>query len=211
MQGVLAIWNDCAAEHLETYEDWYQNEHLPERLAVPGFLLGRRYEAIAARRQFLTIYHTVHPDVFQSRAYLERLDTPTPLTRRMMAVAFRNMSRTTCRCVSSNGIGYGSIAVTIAVSQQDDVGTLRHLIPSKADFPHLLRSELWESTRAMNSALSTEESIRGVDQKIGACLAIEFLDEPSASEYFESISAQDSELDAGLYRLRCFLTGGERP
>ena len=39
--GVLAIWNDCAVGSEETYEKWYQTEHLPERLSIPSFKNGR--------------------------------------------------------------------------------------------------------------------------------------------------------------------------
>ena len=42
--GILALWNDCEASHEDAYEDWYQGEHLAERLAVPGFRRGRRMQ-----------------------------------------------------------------------------------------------------------------------------------------------------------------------
>jgi hypothetical protein len=43
--GILAIWNDCARGTDAEFEHWFQSEHLAERLAVPGFRLGRRHEA----------------------------------------------------------------------------------------------------------------------------------------------------------------------
>jgi len=36
-----------AASREAEFEAWFQGEHLQERLAVPGFLFGRRYAAIA--------------------------------------------------------------------------------------------------------------------------------------------------------------------
>ena len=39
--GILAIWHDCAPGREAEFEAWYQQEHLIERLAVPGFLFGR--------------------------------------------------------------------------------------------------------------------------------------------------------------------------
>ena len=47
MAGILAVWNDCAPEGLAHFERWYNREHLQERVAVPGFRRGRRYEAVA--------------------------------------------------------------------------------------------------------------------------------------------------------------------
>ncbi|MGI9425376.1 MAG: hypothetical protein ACR2PA_19445, partial [Hyphomicrobiaceae bacterium] len=79
--GILAIWYDCAAGHEETFEHWYQSEHLIERVSVPGFRYGRRYEGIAdGYRQYFTFYETDRPDVLTSQAYIDRLNDPTPLT-----------------------------------------------------------------------------------------------------------------------------------
>ena len=46
--GVLAIFNDCRDGREAEFEAWFQGEHLLERLAVPGFLFGRRHRAISA-------------------------------------------------------------------------------------------------------------------------------------------------------------------
>ena len=51
-KGILAIWNDCAKGEETNYENWYQNEHLPERLGVPGFIRGRRYENLVDSPKF---------------------------------------------------------------------------------------------------------------------------------------------------------------
>ena len=44
-KGVLAIWNDCVQSEENNYKNWYQNEHLPERL---GFLVLLEGAAIRA-------------------------------------------------------------------------------------------------------------------------------------------------------------------
>jgi hypothetical protein len=44
--GILAIFNNVAPGREAEFEEWFQHQHLAERLAVPGFLLGRRHEAI---------------------------------------------------------------------------------------------------------------------------------------------------------------------
>ena len=45
--GILAIFNDCRRGHEAEFEGWFQGEHLIERLGVPGFLFGRRHQAIS--------------------------------------------------------------------------------------------------------------------------------------------------------------------
>ncbi len=83
-QGILAIWNDCLPEVEKQYEDWYVGQHLPERVGVPGFRIGRRYEALAAEPRYFTFYDTDKPDVLWSDAYRERLANPTVETAGIM-------------------------------------------------------------------------------------------------------------------------------
>ena len=45
--GILAIFNDVAAGREAEFDAWFQGEHLVERLGVPGFLYGRRHQAIS--------------------------------------------------------------------------------------------------------------------------------------------------------------------
>jgi hypothetical protein len=85
--GSLAIRNDCAPGREAEFEQWYQSEHLAERLAVPGFPFGRRHEASFGSPRYFTFYVTETTDVLASGAYLSRLNEPTPLTQRVMSGA----------------------------------------------------------------------------------------------------------------------------
>lgn len=95
--GCLLIWNDCAVGHEAEYESWYQEEHLPERMAVPGFVCGVRHRALDQQSpHYMTYYEVQDPQVLQRADYLALLEQPTPRTRRIMEVAFKNMNRTVC-------------------------------------------------------------------------------------------------------------------
>ena len=110
--GILAIFNDVHSGREAEFDAWFQGEHLEERLAVPGFLFGRRHEAIAASSAFFNYYVVESPEVLTSKRYLERLDNPTPITRRIMSEVFRNMNRTVCHRVARRGAFHGSYVVT---------------------------------------------------------------------------------------------------
>ncbi len=73
-KGILAIFNDCAAGREAEFEEWFQGEHLQERLAVPGFLFGRRHQAISGSAGYFNFYLVESPAVLTSKLYLERLD-----------------------------------------------------------------------------------------------------------------------------------------
>jgi hypothetical protein len=66
MSGILAVFNNCAPGPGDDYEQWYNRQHLFERLSVPGFLSGRRYEARSGDRRYFSYYETVGDAVLRS-------------------------------------------------------------------------------------------------------------------------------------------------
>jgi hypothetical protein len=61
--AALGIWMDVDAVGLDDFNAWYRAQHLPERLAVPGFLRGRRYESEAGGPRYFTLYETADASV----------------------------------------------------------------------------------------------------------------------------------------------------
>jgi len=60
---------DIDPEHEDDFNRWYDDEHVPERMAIPGFLTGRRYRAIEGGPKYLAIYEMESPEVLDSPAY----------------------------------------------------------------------------------------------------------------------------------------------
>jgi hypothetical protein len=113
-QGAIVIWNDIASEGRREFYLWHMREHIPERVALPGFLRGGRYIALDgnSRPEFLTLYETAGPDIATSAPYLARLNDPTPRTRRATA-HFRNTLRALTEVAASGGCGTGGMIATI--------------------------------------------------------------------------------------------------
>ena len=44
--GLLMVWAEVPAAKEPEFNRWYNEEHLAERMAVPGFLSAARYEAV---------------------------------------------------------------------------------------------------------------------------------------------------------------------
>ena len=108
LPGILAIFNNVASGREAEFEEWFQHEHLAERIAVPGFLIGRRHEAVSGQPRYFNFYVTQSAAVLKSAAYLGRLDEPTPMTRMVMSEIFKDdadgvSSHLPVRC----HVGYG--------------------------------------------------------------------------------------------------------
>lgn len=81
-RGLLVVMNDVPAEHEDEFNRWYEEEHLPERAACPGFLSARRFVAVEGAPKYLAMYDLESADVLQSEPYLTMNET-TPWTKRV--------------------------------------------------------------------------------------------------------------------------------
>ena len=70
---------NVAPEAEDDFNAWYDEEHLPALIAVPGTLSARRYRSAvegADVRRYVAIYHLETPDVTRSDAWKTAVDTP---------------------------------------------------------------------------------------------------------------------------------------
>ena len=206
-QGVLAIWNDVREGREVLFEHWYNTEHFPERLAVPGFRLGRRYEALDGAPRYFCAYFTDTPETLTSPAYLGRLNDPTPLTRQVMTEAFANMTRTMCRRAVRFGALMGAFCVTARFDQPLEEGLARDTLAALAETDGVARCELWLSAEPGGAReAAAEEKLRGPDRKIAACAIVETVRAADAMRVRGDLSrAFGARAEVGIYRLLCLL------
>jgi hypothetical protein len=101
-QGMMAFWTDIDADYLLRFQQWHNCEHMVERTGVPGFLAGRRYRGTGDAPLFFISYETTDSAVFKSRAYMERLNNPTPWTKEALT-HFNNNMRNIYRLLACSG------------------------------------------------------------------------------------------------------------
>ena len=202
-RGILAIWNNIRDGSGSDFELWYQHEHFLERIAVPGFLRGRRYEVIEGTPRYFCYYVTETPEVLLSAAYLARLNDPTPLTRTMMSGVFRDMIRTACRREASWGRMSGACAVTVRMFDAASESRLTELADGLATDTGVARCELWSAVD-QDGHMAEEERLRGGDRKIVRCLLVDTLRQEKAVEIRDRLRAElPDTAEIGIYRLLC--------
>ncbi len=202
--GILAIWNDCLSEVEKDYEDWYMGQHLPERVAIPGFSIGRRYLAVAADVRYFTFYDTDTPEVLWSEAYRQRLANPTPETVHIMKY-FRNMSRTVCRRVAQHGQFVAGHAVTARLAQLP--GDAARIQSALLKATGVTGSEAWQAVEVPDSGATAESKHRvGADETIGAALVFHVMREQDALDTCDLLyQALGDHAQIGAYQLLCEL------
>jgi len=100
--GLLVVWTDIAADYENEFNEWYDQEHIPQLLAVPGFLSGRRYQAVEGKPKYTAVYQLAEENVLKSDGFRAVREDPTPWTKRMTA-QFRNTQRGVFRQIFAHG------------------------------------------------------------------------------------------------------------
>lgn len=118
-RGVVAIWHDLLPEARDEFYEWHGREHMPERLAIPGFRRGRRYVALQGTPEYFNLYEADDAQVVSGPEYLARLNAPTPWTRRVVP-SFRNVARGVGAVLFSDGVGQGAVMLTLRFDVAED-------------------------------------------------------------------------------------------
>ena len=84
-RGLMVVLLEPEEGYEDTVNRWYDEEHLAERLQVPGILSARRYVAVEGAPKYLAMYELENPGVVHSEPYLEQKRNPTPLTEEVEA------------------------------------------------------------------------------------------------------------------------------
>jgi hypothetical protein len=91
------VHTDIPDDIVDEYNEWYDKEHLPRLVTVPGVIRARRYTATSGNPRYLTAYELTDPDAFESPEGL--LARKTPWTAKMRSL-FYNTRRRMCRLVT---------------------------------------------------------------------------------------------------------------
>jgi hypothetical protein len=113
--AAVAMWWDVAPEMRAEWEHWHSSEHMPERLAIPGFLRGTRWVALSGEPSYFVLYEVARLETITGGAYLERLNNPSPWSRKMMP-HHRHMVRSLCLLREGYGGGVAQAMATVRLS-----------------------------------------------------------------------------------------------
>lgn len=210
---------DIAPEAIPEHDRWHTQEHLPERLSIPGFLRGSRWRAEHGEPGYIVLYEVAELAVLDSPAYLARLNDPTPWTRRMMP-HYRGMRRGLCKVVGSVGHGLGGVTTLIrytaspATSDTLDPWVCGQLLPDLAARPGLGSAHLLRA--AATAAMTDEQRIRGADLGFDCAIIVSGYDaaavtacarDPDGLGRLVELGASDPVI--ATYRLDSLLTAAE--
>jgi hypothetical protein len=165
-KGALVIWHDPAPEAESDYNEWHSKEHMFERVGVPGFRRGQRAVAISGSPEYFNFYEVDDIATLESKAYLDRLNDPTPWTRRVVP-KMHNNSRTLCRVTASFGVGgVPALWTMILLSPgRDRAAELQSwladdVLPKLVERPGILGAHLVQGEQSTSGTDTAEKRLR---------------------------------------------------
>jgi hypothetical protein len=115
-RGLLLTLTEPPPAMEEEFNAWYDSEHIPERLAIPGFRSARRW---VCNGTYLATYELDSPEVLQSKPYLEKFRNQTPWSRRCLGKCL-TFKRWACTQVEPGDADPHGAAVAMAFTHKPE-------------------------------------------------------------------------------------------
>lgn len=195
-RGAVTIWNDIVPTGREIFYAWHEQEHMIERVGIPGFLRGRRYIGIDAEIEWFTLYETTTGAVLSGEDYLARLNSPTEWTRKAV-MEFRNVTRGLTETVAGRGVTDGACLLVVGMTADEEVAAVVReqapgLIEDLAAIPGICSAHLTEADRAASRIVTAEKRVRGATNDVPDLVVM------IESSRTEPLAAARAMLDARL-------------
>jgi len=131
-RGLLLTMTEPPPQMEEEFNAWYDEEHMAERLSIPGFLSARRWVADCkpGEGKYLATYELESLAVLHTDKYLFHFKNQTPWSRRCLgkAVVFR---RWACEQVAGGPPDPAAKALLLVLGEQADSRASRRFVASE--------------------------------------------------------------------------------
>jgi len=195
-EGILIVWTDVPAQIEVDFNEWYNREHLPDRiLRMPGFLRGRRYVSISGTPKYLTYYDLQSTAVMLSDAHTALRKQRTERDR-LFVPRFQNTIKGICDVVGRAGSGDGGTLVLLPVmpeaghEKEFAQNVCRTLLPELVA-SRGIASVVYASRNTDITQASSAKDDRTGDRYLEGLLAVETTSEQGVVTAVERLNSQN--------------------
>jgi hypothetical protein len=178
--GMLFAWMNVDSAHEQDFNRWFDREHLEERLRLPGFVSGTRYQNAGGPRKYLGLYRTTSLAVFKTAAYQQAFQHQTAWSMANLA-RMQNAMRRVCEIRVEVGAGTGAWLAILRLGTRavgNDSAQVRELGTRLLALDGVIASRLLVPDVALSTPLPAENPVGRVLDPI---LLIEASTEPAAA------------------------------
>jgi len=174
--GLFYVYTDPGSVDEAEFHDWYDHEHGPARLTVPGFGSACRYRALDEQKPpWLALYELDRPDVIDSPEY-KALSANATDRDKAVGAGMATLDRRVYEQISEDGAAAGrpapvilAVAMSVPDGSEDDLAawyTEEH-IPMLLAVPGWRRIRRFRLTRALDRPGPGEPDFLSVHELAG--------------------------------------------
>jgi hypothetical protein len=156
-KGMLLVLNEVRRKDEPDFTEWYNREHIDERIALPGFKRARRYVAVKGSPKFLATYECSKVGDLATPAYLALLANQSPWSQRVMN-RFTRFKRMTLRIQLDFTHGLGGALTVIRFEPRTRsrlIDWLRETLPRAVAMPGMVGA--WAAENDLEAANAPAE------------------------------------------------------
>lgn len=162
-KGMLVVFNEVKQRDERDFNEWYNREHIDERVNLPGFHRARRYVAVRGTPKYLATYECDRVEDLATPGYLELLANQTPWTQAVMARFTRFVRLTlSIRVDLTHGVGGAVAAVRFVPDPRERkalVAWLEETLPKAVARPGMMGAAAAENDLEVANAPLRDKSM----------------------------------------------------
>lgn len=183
-QGMLFVATNVAAQDEADFNQWYDREHVEERVRIEGFISGTRYQSLQGGRKYLGLYKTDSLESFTSPAYHAAFTQQTAWSLACLQ-KMQSPMRRVCAISAQVGLGSGSHLAILTLTSDIAESSIAQLGETLFAQPGFIHSSLLTPDAALSTPLPKESP----DRQLLPMMLIE----SSSAEASQRLAAQASE------------------
>jgi hypothetical protein len=161
-KGMLVVYTEVKPRHERDLNEWYNREHIDERVNLPGFHRARRYVSVKGSPKYLATYECDSVDDLATPGYLHLLANQTPWSNRVTG-RFTRFTRMTLRVQLDLTHGEGGALTTVrfvpAPMRKPLMDWLRKALPEAIARPGMVGAAVLENDLEVANAPAASRSM----------------------------------------------------
>lgn len=191
-KAALVVWADIPEAEEPGFNEWYNREHMRDRVcALPGFLRGRRYAIVDGAPKYFALYDVADSAVFTREEYVSLVSAPDPRSAHYIPL-FQNAYRTISRIDFTYGEGEGAALALFVLDPQAPgaaVEMVRAAVTRALLQPGVIAAQMLSRDDEALAA-SAKRHVRQNNRTLERALVLEAMDMPHLRQAAASLSKE---------------------
>lgn len=134
--GMLFVASDIDEVHENEFNNWYDNEHVPDRVSMPGVIKATRFKAVVGSPKYLALYWAKSLSSFDGPEYQHAFKNQTSWSNKILPLMKNPIRRigTAFGDFAEKGGEFVSVIISVRTVSNEDLQVLNSALNTDSDF-----------------------------------------------------------------------------